>query len=175
MDALLRGDFSLETRPMLSVHTENGICCLAMNDAAVSRGGYGRLIDLHVLVDDEPVGAYRADGLVVATPTGSTGYSLSAGGPIVAPGVDCMIITPVCAHSLQHRPVVISGSATVELVLMTDEEMAALLQVDGQTVGTLRAGQRVTIRRDEKVVRLIRLKPLRFFDIVRQKLMEWSR
>ena len=114
MRRLLRGDFTEERRNLLEVrHGAQSV--LAMNDAVISRGGYPRMIRLQVL----------ADGLVVATPTGSTGYSLSAGGPIVAPGVDAMLVTPICAHSLQHRPLVLPGDAVIQLQVSAKEPIEA--------------------------------------------------
>ena len=121
------------------------------------------------------MGHYVADGLVVATPTGSTGYSLSAGGPIIHPSVDCMVITPICAHSLQHRPVVVPGKERIRLTLVTEEETAVVLQVDGQTRCMLQGGETILIHKAEETVRLIRLSPRRFFPLVREKLTEWSR
>ena len=174
LDALLGGRFDIEERNMLDVSVKGLGSWHAMNDTVLTRGGYARLISLRVLVDGEEAGCYHADGLVVATPTGSTGYSLSAGGPIVAPGVDCMIITPVCAHSLQHRPVVVDGHASIRLELGADDEMTAALQIDGQNRGILRSGQVVSIRKSSRVVRLVRLHDAHFFQLVRQKLAEWS-
>ncbi|MBQ6175480.1 MAG: NAD(+)/NADH kinase [Clostridia bacterium] len=171
---LLAGDFTEEKRGLLAV-TVGKERYLAMNDAVLSRGGYARLISVRAQVDGSWAGEYRADGLIVATPTGSTGYSLSAGGPIIAPGVDCMLITPICPHSLQHRPQVVSGEARVELTILAEEQVEALLQIDGQSRCTLRAGDRVQIARAAESVRLIRMRGQGFFDLVHQKLIEWSR
>ena len=114
LDKVIRGDYETERRAVLSVQM-NGQSWYAINDVVMSRGGYARLITVTALVDGELAGHYIADGLVVATPTGSTGYSLSAGGPIISPKVDCMVLTPICAHSLQHRPTVVQGSAQIRL------------------------------------------------------------
>lgn len=174
LHALLEGSFTQEERPLLQV-TSGGESWLALNDAVISRGGYARLITLDAMVDGERAGRYVADGLVVATPTGSTGYSLSAGGPIVSPHVDAMILTPICAHSLQHRPCVVPGRAEICLQLGTDAEQHACLEIDGQSCASLAAGSRVCIRQAEKRIRLIRTQPARFFQLVRDKLTEWSR
>lgn len=171
---LLDGNFTQEERPLLEI-ASGGESWVALNDAVISRGGYARLITLDALVDGERAGRYVADGLVVATPTGSTGYSLSAGGPIVSPHVDAMILTPICAHSLQHRPFVVPGSAEICLKLGTDAEQHACLEVDGQSCASLAAGSQVCIRRADKRIRLIRTQPARFFQLVRDKLTEWSR
>ena len=175
-DALMRlisGDYEVEERPLLSV-TFAGGQWLALNDVVVSRGGYARLIGVTTLVDGEMAGRYQADGVIVATPTGSTGYSLSAGGPVVSPRVDCMVITPICAHSLQHRPCVVGGSAVIRLELDSDEEQTACLQVDGQSRAELTGGMMVEISRSAQKARFIRMQPEQFFGLVRGKLTEWS-
>ena len=170
---LIDRDYALEERPLLSVSFGGGEW-LALNDVVVSRGGYARLIGVTTLVDGELAGRYLADGVIVATPTGSTGYSLSAGGPIIAPGVDGMVVTPICAHSLQHRPCVVGGSAVIRLELDDDEEQTASLQVDGQSRTEMTAGMAVEIRRSREKVRFIRMQPEQFFGVVRGKLAEWS-
>ena len=170
---LIAGEYTLDERPLLTA-SFRGEQWLALNDVVVSRGGYARLIGVTALVDDETVGRYLADGVIVATPTGSTGYSLSAGGPVVSPRVDCMVVTPVCAHSLQHRPSVVGGSSVIRLELDSDEEQTASLQVDGQSRATLTAGMTVEIRRSEQKVRFVRMQPEQFFGVVRSKLTEWS-
>ena len=171
---LLSGKYQTEERAMLAVRMPDGEDRVALNDVVITRGGYARLITMRVLVDGEEVGSYHADGLIVATPTGSTGYSLSAGGPIISPRVDCTVITPVCAHSLQHRPVVVPGSAVISVQLHSDDEMTASLQVDGQSCAMLQNGGSVDIRRAAHSVRLVRLKRERFFEVVHHKLIEWS-
>lgn len=174
--ALVAGRYTLEERSLLHAQRQRtGEGYLALNDVVVSRGGYARLINLDAWCRQELVGHYVADGLVVATPTGSTGYSLSAGGPIIHPSVDCMVITPICAHSLQHRPVVVPGEERIRLTLVTEEETAVVLQVDGQTRCMLQGGETILIHKAEETVRLIRLSPRRFFPLVREKLTEWSR
>lgn len=172
--SLLEGKYTLEERSLLSVRRSESRW-LALNDVVVSRGGYARLITLEALVDGERAGRYIADGLVVTTPTGSTGYSLSAGGPIVSPYVDCTVITPICAHSLQHRPCVVPGDAEIRLQLGSDAELRASLQVDGQSCADLSAGDSVVISKAPEKIQLIRTQPARFFQLVRDKLAEWSR
>lgn len=174
LDALISGAYTLEERSLLSVASGKERW-LALNDVVVSRGGYARLISVTAMVDGETASRYHADGVIIATPTGSTGYSLSAGGPVVSPRVDCMVITPICAHSLQHRPVIISGSAIVRLILGSDAEQTAALEVDGQSRSVMTAGGTVTVCKAPETVRLIRLKPGRFFHLVREKLTEWTR
>ena len=170
---LISHEYTVEERPLLSV-TFAGERWLALNDVVVSRGGYARLIGVTTLVDGEMSGRYLADGVIVATPTGSTGYCLSAGGPVVSPRVDCMVVTPICAHSLQHRPCVVAGSSVIRLELDSDEEQTASLQVDGQSRAELTAGMALEIRKASERVSFIRMQPEQFFGLVRGKLAEWS-
>jgi len=168
---LSRDDYDIERRMMLEASVNN-TTVTALNDIVLSRGGYSRLIGLEAWVDHDPIGRYIGDGLIVSTPTGSTGYSLSAGGPIVCPELECMLITPICAHSLQHRPVVTSASQTVSIRL--DEQARAMLSVDGREAIPFEAGETLTIRRASKPARFIRLEPGSFFSKIRVKLSEWS-
>lgn len=174
LQTLLQGDYQLDERATLTVTVPGVGTWHGLNDAVITRGGYARLITIRTLVDGEEVGSYMADGVIIATPTGSTGYSLSAGGPIVSPHVDCTVITPVCAHSLQHRPSVVPGSAAITIELQADD-VDASLQVDGQSCTVLHMGQTVQLRRGERSVKLVRLRDMKFFNVVRHKLVEWSR
>ena len=172
--AVIEGSYDIEQRAVL--HVESGHQHWhALNDVVLSRGGRARLTTINAWVDGELSGRYVADGVVVATPTGSTGYSLSAGGPIISPKVDCMVITPICAHTLQHRPTVVQGGADITLELLPDDVQTASLQVDGQSCMDLTHGMKVFIRKDSRPLRLIRLKPQNFFQLVRDKLTEWTR
>ena len=174
LEAVISGSYEVETRPVLHVSAGDQHWH-ALNDVVLSRGGRARLTTINAWVDGELSGRYVADGVVVATPTGSTGYSLSAGGPIVSPKVECMIITPICAHTLQHRPTVVHGGAEIVLELNPDDMQTASLQVDGQSCMELDSGMRAEIRMDTRPIRLIRLKPHNFFQLVRDKLTEWTR
>lgn len=174
LEAVITGRYEVETRPLLHIEAE-GQYWHALNDVVLSRGGRARLTTINAWVDGELSGRYVADGVVVATPTGSTGYSLSAGGPIVSPKVDCMVITPICAHTLQHRPTVVHGGAHITLELLPDDVQTASLQVDGQSCVELESGMRADVRMDARPIRLIRLQPQNFFQLVRDKLTEWTR
>lgn len=174
LGAVIDGAYDIDERAVL--HVESGEeHWHALNDVVLSRGGRARLTTINAWVDGELSGRYVADGVVVATPTGSTGYSLSAGGPIISPKVDCMVITPICAHTLQHRPTVVHGGAHITLELLPDDVQTASLQVDGQSCRELSSGMQVFIRKDSRPLRLIRLKPQNFFQLVRDKLTEWTR
>lgn len=174
LEAVIGGAYEVEERAVLHVSAGERHWH-ALNDVVLSRGGRARLTTINAWVDGELSGRFVADGVVVATPTGSTGYSLSAGGPIVSPKVDCMVITPICAHTLQHRPTVVQGGATIELELLPDDVQTASLQVDGQSCLELSSGMKTEIRKDARPIRLIRLKQQRFFQLVRDKLTEWTR
>ena len=171
---VLAGEYSLEERAMLLSSLEQGGSWPALNDTVITRAGNARLITMKVFVDGEEAARYMSDGLIICTPTGSTGYSLSAGGPIVSPHVHCMVITPVCAHSLVNRSMVVHGRAKVRVEMQDDAEMTAMLQVDGKNCAVLHSGNVVEVHRPEKRAKLVRLHDLRFFSLVRHKLQEWS-
>jgi NAD+ kinase len=170
----LAGDSELDPRMALEVHAEDGEGRpgrrhLALNDAVIHKGGAARVIRLHVSGLRDEVGSYSADGIILATPTGSTAYSLSAGGPIVSPTVDCIIATPICPHTLGVRPLVLPAHETVTVeVLSASEEL--MLTLDGQDSEPLAAGQRVIARRAPEPVRLVRLPGQSFFSTLRRKL-----
>lgn len=132
---------------------------VALNDVTIHKGGVARLIRLNVQVDGEEVGNYSADGLIVATPTGSTAYSLSAGGPIIVPGVEAMVITPICAHTLAVRPLVIQASSRISVGPVRPWAEDLLVSVDGQQAMRLGADDRVELRRHDRPVVLVRFEP----------------
>ena len=171
-DAVIsRGGYARLIRVSVNEETEG---VLALNDAVVTRAGFARLIQVETRVNGQEYGFFTADGIIVATPTGSTGYSLSAGGPIVEPSMNCMVITPICAHSMQHCPCVVSGSSRIVLRLDTRREQTAELQIDGKSRGMLNAGDEITVSGTEKQIRLIRLHPYDFFGLIHRKLSEWG-
>lgn len=171
-ERLSRDEYSIESRMMLEAAIDGKTAGLAINDVVLSRGGYARLIGIDAWVGDEPIGHFLADGLIVSTATGSTGYSLSAGGPIVCPELECMLLTPICAHSLQHRPVVTPAQQTISIRLTDD--VRAMVSIDGQEAVDFREGQVLTIVRASKFARFIRVEPNQFFRKIRIKLSEWS-
>lgn len=174
LQAVLDGEYTIDERRVLHVSAGDRHWH-ALNDAVLSRGGSARLTTINAWVDGELSGRYVADGVIVSTPTGSTGYSLSAGGPIISPQVDCMLITPICAHTLQHRPTVVQGGAEIALELAPEDAQTASIQVDGQACMELTSGMKAFIRMDARPIRLVRLKPQNFFQLVRDKLTEWTR
>ena len=173
--AIIENRYHVEKRSLLHVtNTNTGDSFYALNDAVITRGGYARLIRVDATVDKKEYGTFTADGIIVATPTGSTGYSLSAGGPIVEPGMNCMIITPVCPHSMQHCPCIVSEKSDICLLLKPEREQTAELQIDGQNMGSLSTGDEIHVTGTERKISLIRLHPYDFFGLVRRKLSEWG-
>lgn len=171
LQALLDGAYDTEERLLLDVTVDGSQdTYLAMNEAVVSRGALSRLVDLKVTSGDGDVMRYRADGVMVATPTGSTAYSLSAGGPVVDPRVPCMLLTPICPHSLYARSYVLSAD-TVLHIDSADAKGDTFLTVDGETEIPLPAGGAVTARRSALTARLIRLQTQSFYDVLDKKLI----
>jgi NAD+ kinase len=146
---------------------------VAMNDAVVNQAALARLMDFDVHVDSSHIGRYRADGLIVATPTGSTAYLLAAGGPIVHPALDAFVITPICPHMLTNRPIVIPDTAKVEIEFPHETETADLtlhLTLDGQLGFALQRGDSVTIRKSESRVILVSPRERTYYEMLRDKL-----
>jgi NAD+ kinase len=176
LEQVLAGRFSCSERVMLDVelHRDAEIIehQIVVNEAVINKGALARMIDLQLTIDADFVCRYRADGLIVATPTGSTAYSLSAGGPIVHPGVESWIITPICPHTLTDRPVVVRDSALIEVHLSGDTE-SVFLTLDGQTGIPMQAADVVRMRRAVERLRLIQPAQKSYFEILRNKL-KWG-
>jgi len=144
----------------------------AMNDAVINKGALARIIDMDLHIDGGYVCSYKADGLILSTPTGSTAYSLSAGGPIIYPTVEAFVVTPICPHSLTNRPLVIPDTVRVEVETRGGEE-PAFLTLDGQIGFELKAGDRVAVTKAPKKLRLVRPARRTYFEILRNKL-KWG-
>ena len=175
LDAISKGEAAVEQRSLMQCDLLRGEevlgSYLVFNDAVVNKTAIARLNNYDLFVDKIFVSSYRADGMIVATPTGSTAYSLSAGGPVLMPTVNAFVITPVAPHSLTHRPLVVPDSTVVELVLRSEEEVA-YLSLDGQPGLDLCDGDRVRCRRSEHSVSLFRTDH-DFFHVLRTKL-KWG-
>ena len=175
LDQIAQGHAPAEQRSLMQCDLLRGEEILgsykAFNDVVVNKTALARLNNYDLFVDKAFVSSYRADGMIVATPTGSTAYSLSAGGPVVMPTVNAFVITPVAPHSLTHRPLVVPDSAVVEIVLRSDEEVA-YLSLDGQPGLDLKDGDRVRCRRSEHKINLFRT-DTDFFHVLRTKL-KWG-
>ena len=175
LDTFLKGGMVIEERMMLAARVvRNGALAgesLALNDAVIMKSAMSRIINLSVGVEGQDATRYRADGLIISTPTGSTAYCLSAGGPIVFPTMDAIILTPICAHTLTNRPIVLPGSHRVEVTLLSNQE--AMLTVDGQVGFGLRQHDVVTVSRAAPRIRLVRFPQKHFFSVLRTKL-KWG-
>lgn len=172
---LFTGEYELEKRSMLRVELRapNGELrsfCYALNDAVISNGSVSRIIDLELSESGTPVTTYRADGLIIATPTGSTAYSMSAGGAIVDPHVECFCVTPICPHSFIARPLIFSDKSTLEIRNVCVREKMLYLTVDGKMNFELYRNQVVKITKSSMETNLIRLKPCGFYKKLRQKM-----
>jgi NAD+ kinase len=141
----------------------------ALNDVVITKSALARIIDLRVSIDRQMLTVYRSDGLIVSTPTGSTAYSLSAGGPIIHPEMAALLISPICPHTLTMRPVVVPSSARVEVTLQTGDS-EVYLTLDGQVGHPLRAEDRVTVREGAAPVLMVRSRRRNYFEVLRRKL-----
>lgn len=172
---ILKGDYQTESRILLDVEViKNGKSrhYLAVNDAIIARGQLSKIVDLKLSLDGEEIANYRADGLLFATPTGSTAYSLSAGGPIVAPQMDCLMMTPVCPHSLFSRSVLFSGESELSITVKIPSECCCVLTIDGEKNVDILAEDRVIIRKSELKLKLISLYKRNFYKRLNEKLKE---
>src|SRR5215471_17835052 len=175
LEAVDAGDCPVEERAVLDCTAYRGNDILAhhfaLNDVVVNKSAISRLVDFDLLIDGAFVFNYKADGVIVATPTGSTAYSLAAGGPVLMPSVTSFVVTPVCPHALTHRPLVVTDRAEIELHVETGAE-EAFLSIDGQVGMPLQQGDRVMCRKAEHTVKLMRVRRT-FFDVLRNKL-KWG-
>lgn len=175
LDRLLGGDFHIEQRMMLETEldSDGGIKkSFALNDAVLGGETPFRMVEIELLCDKKPVNRYRADGLIISTPTGSTAYSLSAGGAVVDPRMDAMIATPICSHSLNATPIVFSAGSELEMRNVTRGAERMILCVDGCENYSLCPGESVRLRRSPLRVGFIRLKDGGFYEILRHKMAE---
>ncbi len=176
LERALRGEHRIGLRRLLHCELRRGEKLVAeyeaLNDIVIDKVDIARMIDVDAWVRDQFVCAYKADGLIIATPTGSTAYSLSAGGPIIFPSVEALAITPICPHMLTNRPVIVPRTSVIELVSHAADD-AAFLTIDGQVGEPLKRNDRVVCRSSDRTLHLIRPPRLKFFDVLRQKL-KWG-
>lgn len=156
---LISKEYEIEERMLI-----NGDGIIALNDIVISRGNYAKMIDTSLYIDGKFVDSYRGDGIIVSTSTGSTAYSLSAGGPIIEPNLNVILITPICSHSICHRPIVVSPDRNIEITSDNDFMIVA----DGEESIM---GNKINITKYNKSAKLVKLKDSFFFDTVREKLM----
>lgn len=172
---ILDGDYSVEERVLFDVEViKNGVSknYLAVNDAVIARGQLSKIIDLQVTLDDEEIAKYRADGLLFSTPTGSTAYSLSAGGPIIAPQLDCILMTPVCPHSLFSRSVIFDGNSVLTVSVKIPSECCCVLTIDGEKNIDILAEDIVKIRKSDLKLKFVSINKRNFYRKLNEKLKE---
>jgi NAD+ kinase len=177
LESVLAGDFMVDSRVMLTAEHSRGDETLArgrvLNDVVINKAALARIIEIEVDLNGQFVNSFRADGLIVSTPTGSTAYNLSAGGPIIFPSMNAVVITPICPFTLTNRPIVVPDTAAIELCLLSDSE-DVILTLDGQTGYTIRAQDRVRIRKSNTTFNLVEPPNRNYFDVLRNKL-KWGR
>lgn len=173
---LLTGNYGVQKRMLLDITVEHTLGenkkFIAVNDAIIARGQLSRIIDLKVSLNNQFISSYRADGLLFSTPTGSTAYSLSAGGPIIDPEMDCILMTPVCPHSLYSRSVVFASKSALSVTTPIDDECRAVLTVDGQESLELNNSTRVVIKKSDLTLDLLTLDKRNFYTRLNKKLKE---
>lgn len=173
LSEVIDGRYAVDRRMMLQAVLRRGGKTMArqpvLNDVVINKGALARIIDLELTIDKKFVTHYKADGLIVSSPTGSTAYSLSAGGPIIDQSMGAIVITPICPHTITMRPLVVSEKCLIEIVLHSDET-ETYLTLDGQIGHPLRTGDRVQVRRDRSYVLMVRSRRKSYFEVLRHKL-----
>jgi NAD+ kinase len=176
IDSILAGDYLEERRLMLSARIADGSHprMVALNDVVLQKGETGRMIDFVTTVDGSYVNAHRGDGLIVATPTGSTAYALSCGGPIIQPNVDALVMVPICPHTLSDRPLVLKISSSIEVSVDTGSDSSACVVCDGEELGRISNGQVLRIGLAQETVTLLHPLDYNYYELLRSKL-NWGR
>lgn len=172
---LLSGNYKTQRRMLLNVELRRGDTVqrfLAVNEAAITRDILKPIIDISVSLNSERIITYRADGMIFATPTGSTAYSFSSGGPVIEPDMDCILLTPICPHALSSRQVVFSAESTLTATVDNNELSRSFLVVDGQTSVELNEGDTISITKSDLYLDLIILKEKNFYTLLNEKLKE---
>ena len=177
LEQCLVGSHRITERMMLDVTVtrgDQGISrCQVLNDAVINKGALARIIELEARVNDDFLTTFKADGLIISTPTGSTGYSLSAGGPIVQPLMKCVLITPICPHTLTNRPIVLSYQSVIRITVKSSFDEMVYLTLDGQVGVELQEGDSIEIKRAETTTALVTSPEKDYFAILRAKL-KWG-
>jgi len=178
VDHILNGEYSVESRLLLDAQlrraTGETVSGIAFNDVILQRRETGRMVDFEASVAGQFINTHSGDGLIVATPTGSTAYALSCGGPIIEPQLDAVVVVPICPHTLTDRPIVIAANQPIEVRLLAREETGAAVAIDGHSIGAILPGDRLTINAASKHVKLIHPPGYDFYEILRSKLL-WGR
>lgn len=177
LDSILHGNYRLDARVMLAIELVRGEAEVTrtrvLNDAVINKSALARIIEIEASLNQQFVNSFRADGLIVSTPTGSTAYNLSAGGPIIYPSMNAVVLTPICPFTLSNRPLVVPDDAVIELCLKTEQEDVALT-LDGQVGFPLQVEDRVIIRKSRTTFNLVQPMNRNYFEVLRDKL-RWGR
>lgn len=173
---LINKDYIIDERTMLKATIKKDGEVLSshhcLNDIVVSRGNFARLIDVTITCDGRSVSNMRSDGVIISTPTGSTAYSMAAGGPVVSPEADCIIETPICPHSLMDRSIIFSADKELIVTANNDQNNSPIMTVDGQEAVNLTPGCQIHIKKSDITTKLIKLKPENFYEILNKKIIE---
>ena len=175
LDKYFSGEYEIEARSMLSVELigadgKSKTKAYALNDAVVSNGSISRIVDLELYDDENLVASLRSDGIIVATPTGSTAYSMSAGGPIISPVVKCLCVTPICSHSLTTRPVIFPEDSNIRIRNISKRERMLYVTLDGRNNYEMLFNDSIIVTKSEKATNLVRLKKYDFYNKLHQKM-----
>ena len=177
LEGIIAGDYGIDRRVMLEVELSRDskqlVAGRVLNDVVINKSALARIIDIEVRLNDLFVNTFRSDGLIVSTPTGSTAYNLSAGGPIIFPSMNAVVLTPICPFTLTNRPIVVPDSAEIEVKLENENE-GVVLSLDGQIGYPMKAGDRVSIRKSATTFNLVQPANRNYFDVLRDKL-KWGR
>ena len=173
---LINKEYIIDERAMLKATIEKDGEVLSshhcLNDIVVSRGNFARLIDVTITCDGRSVSNMRSDGVIISTPTGSTAYSMAAGGPVVSPEADCIIETPICPHSLMDRGIIFSADKELIVTANNDQNNSPIMTVDGQEAVNLTPGCQIHIKKSDITTKLIKLKPENFYEVLNKKIIE---
>lgn len=174
ISSILRGDYAIEQRTMLQCQViQNGATTcsgIALNDMVISKGNTGRLIEFEIWVNGQFVSQPRSDGLILATPTGSTAYALSAGGPIIYPNLPVISMSPICPHTLSNRPIILDENDEVKIAALNAHEASANLAFDGVITARLKGDETITIKRAAKKLKMVRIAGFNYFETLHSKL-----
>ena len=175
IEKVLNGEYKIEKRLMLESEiisdTDNPKQYIAVNDVCISRGVFTKITEYDIYVNEEYLATFRADGIIISTPTGSTAYNLSAGGPVLKPDIACMVITPICPHSLHSRSIVVSADDTVRIEASFGSNGDIIMSMDGQTSVILNNGDIINVRKSANSINIIKTNTRSFYEILRKKLI----
>lgn len=175
LEQLIKGEYTVEKRMMLSVNVKKGETTrkfYALNDVVITKGVYSGLVNLNVTLNNDEITKYVADGIILATPTGSTAYSLSAGGPVIEPSMKCILLTPICQHSMFSRPVIFGENSKINITAKTREKDESVLSIDGGRPIIVSDRDLVSVEAAKMTVSLIKLKNQNFYKVLNSKLSE---